>query len=175
MKKAIALLFAVAALAVSGTSLSQSQPELDLSQPAKGKVLLSIRGDIQVHNHNADTLELDRDTLQRLPRTSFTTHTPWTVGASTFAGVTVRDLLAAIGAGSQRFKAIAIDDYLITVEGVDFDRYPILIAYELDEKPMTLRDLGPLWLMFPFDDHPELSTEINKAFSVWQLREMEIL
>jgi hypothetical protein len=38
-----------------------------------------------------------------------------------------------------------------------------------------VRDQGPLWIMFPFDDKPELKSELIYSQSVWQLRKMTFL
>ncbi len=175
MRKVFVTAFFIILLSGINPSLAEQADRPDLTVAPKSEPLLTISGNIKVQNTENGALELDRALLESLPATSFTTRTPWTSGSSKFTGVALGDLLEAIGASSQRFEAVAVDDYLITIEGIDFDRYPVIIAYQLDDKPMTLRDLGPLWIMFPFDDHPELDTELNKAFCVWQLREMEIL
>ena len=141
--------------------------------PPEGEVLLVVHGDIERPNVG-DEARLDRALLEGLPRTRFVTHTPWTDGAEAFEGVRLSTLLEAVGARRTRFEAIALDDYQVTVEGLDVERYPIIIADTRDGRPMTTRRLGPLWIMFPFDDHPELLTLTNKAFSVWQLLEMDV-
>ncbi|WP_296762669.1 hypothetical protein [Sediminimonas sp.] len=39
---------------------------------------------------------------------------------------------------------------------------------------MTLRDKGPVWLLYPFDSAPRFRTELHYARSVWQLDRIEI-
>ena len=141
--------------------------------PPEGEVLLVVRGEIERPNVG-DEARLDRTLLEGLPRTRFVTNTPWTEEAEAFEGVRVSTLLEAVGATRPRFEAVALDDYRVTIEGLDFERYPVIVADTRDGEPMTTRRLGPLWIMFPFDDYPELLTQTVKSFAVWQLVEMEV-
>jgi len=142
--------------------------------PPEGPVLLVIRGAIARTNVD-DEARFDRAMLHRLPRTGFETATPWSTAPShTFEGVRLSVLLDLVGASGTRFEAIGADDYAITFEGVDLERYPVILADTQDGMPLTLRRLGPLRIMFPFDDYPELLNQGNDALSVWQLEVMEI-
>jgi len=118
---------------------------------------------------------LDLAYLKSLEQTSFTTKTPWTQGERMFTGVRLSTLLDSIGAQSNSFEAIAINNYRFTLTELDFEKYPIIVAYEIDGEPLTVKTLGPLWIMFPFDDYPELLTQKNKAACVWQLIELKVL
>jgi len=139
----------------------------------QGDVLLVIDGDINMSNatrNGTPVAEFDLSMLQRLGKTSFTTNTPWT-DKTEFTGVRLNTLLSSVGASlnSSVVRAFAMNDYWFDLRSVDADTYPVIIAYERNGDPMSLRELGPLWLIFPFDDYPELLTEKNKASSVWQL------
>jgi len=61
------------------------------------------------------------------------------------------------------------------VQNIDTQRYPIMIAYRHNGSPMSIRKLGPLRIMFPFDDYPELLTPKNESNALWQLVSMELL
>ena len=136
-------------------------------------VLLTIRGNIE---GPADkVVELDRETLTSFESTSIIATVPWLKSPTQFTGVRINTLLKSIGAKSNHFEAIAADDYNFTLRDLDFDKYPIIIAYEKDGEPLDARKLGPLLIMFPFDDFPELATERNQASAVWHLVEMKIL
>jgi len=149
-----------------------SAPSVAL-EPATGKVLLTISGNIK--NTNAgDEAHIDQAILDSLPVTRFKTATEWDDGVIEFEGVTVKHLLEHIGAGGAKFTALAIDGYEVEFMGVDVDTYPVLIAYKQDGKPLTVRTLGPLRIMFPYDDHPELHTQANLTLSVWQLINMRV-
>ncbi len=47
-----------------------------------------------------------------------------------------------------------------------------LIAYARNGQPMTLRDKGPLWIVYPFDTDPMYRSEVIYANSIWQLEQI---
>lgn len=141
--------------------------------PPSGRVLLSISGNIG-HFNDGQSLKLDLDMLEALPSHTFTTDTPWTEEPTEFTGVRIKELLSYIGAKSSDFRATASDDYWNVLKDMDFDKIPAIIAYKKNGNYMRVRELGPLWIMFPFDDFPELLTEKYKTACVWQLIGIEV-
>lgn len=140
---------------------------------ADAEPILSITGNLE---ESADgKIQLYLDDLTALESTTIETDAPWTEGAQEYTGVRISTLLKSIGARSNQFEAIASNDYSFTLKNIDFDEYPIIIAYLKNGEKLDLRNLGPLLIMFPFDDYPELLTEQNKAASVWQLIKLNIL
>jgi len=144
-----------------------------LPDPASS-VELVIKGDLEKTNADNEA-RFDISMLQALPRTEFTTMTPWDEGLQHFAGVRVSDLLKYVGAKTQDFKAVGYDDYKFDVTDVDFEKFPVIIAYEHNGHPISLRKLGPLRIIFPISDYPELADQIYEASAVWQLVEMQLL
>jgi len=141
---------------------------------AEGKTVLTVTGK---HGITTDEtpVELTLAMLEELPSTSFTSETPWTEGLVVWEGVRLSDLMEHLKSSSTSFHAVALDDYEITFEEVDFKKFPVILAYKMNGDYMTVRDLGPLWIMFPFDDHPDLDIQINRARSIWQLKKIELL
>jgi len=39
---------------------------------------------------------------------------------------------------------------------------------------MSLRDKGPIFVIYPFDKHPELLNEVVFSRSVWQVTEIKV-
>jgi len=142
--------------------------------PPQGKVLLTITGDI-AHPNVGDEVHLDMAALESLPFTEYATSTPWHETAELFAGVRLNDLLDAIGSQATEIVAVGLDDYRFTISDLDFERYPVMIAYRQNGSYISVRSLGPLRLMMPFDDHPELLTPLNESRSVWQLVTLKLL
>lgn len=159
------LLFA--SVAHSGASAEE------LPQPT-GDVLLVIDGDISRTNVG-DEAHFDLEMLQALPPHEVQTHTPWEDGLNQFAGTRLSDLLATVGAGSEKFMAVGVDDYQAEFHDIDLQRFAVLVAWEHNGELMTLRQLGPLRIMFPFDDYPELDSHSSRAMAVWQLTRMTVL
>lgn len=144
-------------------------------EPAKGDVLLVISGNIIHSNAERDgepVAEFDLDMLASMPLTTVNTKTPWTpTGPDEFTGVRFNELLAKTGVVADEvvIRAEAEDNYWFDLEDLNSQRYPIIVAFQKNGKPMSIRELGPLWIIFPWDQYPELFTKKNNASSVWQL------
>jgi hypothetical protein len=45
----------------------------------------------------------------------------------------------------------------------------------MDDRPMSVREKGPLWVIYPFDDVPEYQNETIYSRSIWQLDRIEVV
>ncbi|OJH43485.1 oxidoreductase [Paracoccus sp. SM22M-07] len=113
--------------------------------------------------------EYDLEALQALPQTSFVTTTLWTEGEQEFTGVLLSDLLADAGITEGRILATAINDYAVEIPLDEIDDIAPIVAYHLNGETMSVRDKGPLWIVYPYDMSVEYQTEINYSRSIWQL------
>lgn len=144
----------------------------DLPAPT-GEVLLTVTGAID--NTNAEgALALDAALLASLPQHSFTTSTIWTEGTASYSGVLLRDLLAAAGAKGATVTLTALNDYQISMPAADALADGPLLATLVDGEPMSVREKGPVWMLFPYDDVAAYRTEQTYARSIWQLNRIEI-
>jgi hypothetical protein len=116
---------------------------------------------------------LSMDDMQALPATEIVTETPWTDGEIRFSGVSLKDLVAAHGGQATKARATAFNDYSIEVDLADAIRHGAVVAYLRDSEPMSRRDKGPFWIVFPWSERPELSTNAVESLSIWQLVEIE--
>jgi len=142
--------------------------------PPTGKVLLTVTGKVASGNGPDGTAAFDMALLERLPRHSFTTKTPWYAKPRKFTGVLLRDLLGAVGTSPARLNATALNDYRVEIPLDDVARGNAMLAYLLDEQPMSVRDKGPLVIIYPFDDKPELRNAVHYSRAIWQLRALDI-
>ena len=139
-----------------------------------GKVLLTVSGAVANANDNR-AASFDLALLQQLPLTSFSTKTPWYAQPRRFSGVLLRDLLAGVGAApGATIKAVALNDYRVDIPADDAARDGAMIAYLLDDKPLSVREKGPLVIIYPFDDKPELRDAVHYSRAIWQLRSLEL-
>lgn len=143
-----------------------------LPAPA-GEVILTVSGAISTTNGDG-VLALDAGLLASLPQHAFTTATIWTEGSATYSGVLLRDLLAAAGSTGANVTLTALNDYQISMPAADAAADGPLLAYLADGQPMSTRDKGPVWLIYPFDDVAAYRTEQTYARSIWQLNRIEI-
>ncbi len=159
--------FLLTLAAVAGLLVAPSVHAGDLAIP-QGDVILTVSGAIQ--NTNDDGLaRLDMALLDSLPRHSFATSTIWTEGVDTYEGVLLSDLLAAVGATGTSLLAKALNDYEITFPVAEATAEGPLLAYRTNGKPMSVREKGPIWLIFPYDAVEAFRTEQTYARSIWQL------
>ncbi|RMH38961.1 MAG: oxidoreductase [Alphaproteobacteria bacterium] len=135
--------------------------------------ILTITGNVAVTNANGGAA-FDLDLLKGLPATTFTTTTIWTDAPHSFTGVPLATLLDAVGARGEVVHATAINDYSIEIPVAAITADAPVVTYLMDGKPMSVRDKGPLWILYPFDDKPEYRTEVNYSRSIWQLDRLEI-
>lgn len=136
-------------------------------------VILTITGNVAVTN-TADGTAFDLEMLRALPATTFTTTTIWTDAPHSFTGVPLAALLDAVGASGTVIHATAINDYSIEIPVESITPDAPIVTYLMDGEPMSVRDKGPLWVLYPFDDKPEYQTEVNYSRSIWQLDRLEI-
>ena len=146
----------------------------DLGQP-QGPVILEVTGNIGTSNQ-AQSAAFDLAMLEKLGLTTVKTSTVWTDGgARSFEGVLARDVMAAVGAKEARtVVARALNDYTIEIPVVDFHEYDVIFAMRMDGQLLTARDKGPLWVVYPRDDHPELQDERIDQRWAWQLKALEV-
>lgn len=162
---ALALLF----LAIAVHPAPAIEP---LSRPTGG-VILTVTGDIGRTNAEGRA-EFDRTMLKAIGTTELTTSTSWTDGRSVFEGVLARDVLRAVGAQGDTVTATALNDYSIEIPVSDFQKYRVLFALSMDGAELTVRDKGPIWIVYPRDDHPELRNQNVDSKWIWQLAKIDI-
>jgi hypothetical protein len=136
-------------------------------------VILSGNGNIATTNAEGRA-DFDRAMLEGLGVTTVTSSTPWTEGEVPFDGVLGATLLDAVGARGATIRAVAVNDYEAEIPLADFRNYRVLLAMRMAGKQLQLRDKGPIWIIFPWSDHPELDNDVTHAKSVWQVTQLVI-
>jgi hypothetical protein len=145
----------------------------DLPAP-QGEVLLTVRGAITATNAG-DAALFDRAMLEALPAETFATSTIWTEGVRRFTGIPLATLLEAVGAEGRTLRAVALNDYAVEIPVSDAVAGGPVVAYAMDGAAMSVRDKGPLWIVYPYDADAVWRTEVIYARSIWQLSEVEVL
>ena len=132
------------------------------------EVVLIVSGEIAPTNQG-DTAAFDRSMLEDLGGDIIVTSTIWTDGVSEFEGVKLSTLAKLFGIESGVFVGYAINDYSVEIPVSDaYDHQPI-IAYKRNGEFMSVRDKGPLWIIYPYDLDPATNTELIYSRSIWQL------
>lgn len=133
-----------------------------------GETLLTISTDVGPKTY-------DRAALEEMDSVTFRTSTIWTDGVQTFKGVSLVTLLKSADVSEGTLKAIAINDYAVEIPVSDAIEDGPIVAYARNGEIMTIRDKGPLWLVYPYDSNPDYRSEITYSRSVWQLDRLELI
>jgi hypothetical protein len=143
------------------------------STPGEDGVILSVTGAIS-GAEGSGRIDFDLNALEQLGLTKLKTWTPWTEGDVEFEGVWARRLMQAVGAQDTEVEARALNDYEEVIPIDDFHRYDVLLAVRMNGQLMRTRDKGPIWIVYPWSDHPELDDFATREKSVWQLNALHV-
>ena len=155
-------------------ALSQPLWAFELPKEApQGVVILSVSGKIGIKN-SADAALFDAALLDALPQQSFVATTPWLKTPATFTGPLLKDVLQALKAQGTNLKALALNDYKIDIPLDDAFKFDVILARKVDGKVLTVREKGPIFMMYPFERFPQLKTDIYYSRCVWQLKSLRV-
>ena len=139
----------------------------------KGPPILLVSGNIEVTNSERGA-EFDREMLAALGVTTIETTTSWTDGVQVFEGVLARTVLDRVGASGETVVATALNDFVSPVPMSEIRKYNVLLAMTMNGKQMAVSDKGPIWIVYPRNDHRELQDSKYNDRWVWQLRELRV-
>ncbi len=140
---------------------------------AAPKVVLSLTGKVAKPTAEGRA-DFTMAQLAALPQHSFTTSTPWFKQPVKFSGPLLRDVLAAAGAQGSTLVGTALNNYKVDIPFEDAGQYPVIVARLMDDKPMPVREKGPLFIVYPFDSSAVLKSERFYNRSAWQLRRIDV-
>jgi hypothetical protein len=149
-----------------------------LDAQAQSAALLTVGGPRLGDSARGRRVTFDRAALAALPQRKLAAHTPWFDGARVFTGPLLRHVIDAAGAPADfagTLRCTALNDYRVDVPVADAQRYDVVVAHSRDGRPMTVRDKGPLFVIYPFDEHPGLRTSTYYSRCIWQLKAIELV
>ena len=140
----------------------------------KGAVILTVRGAASA-SARAGLLEFDRAGLEAIGMIRYTSKNLWYDEPLTYEGVLGSKLMEIIGVpkGAKFLLLRALNDYAVRIPVSDFSRWPVMFAMKIDGKYMTVREKGPLWVVYPNHLHPELGRQPHVAKWIWQLKSID--
>lgn len=139
----------------------------DLPSP-KGEIILTVSGDISARNQGESAV-FDLEMLRGMGEVSFATTTPWTDGVQEFTGIPLHVLTETLGITTGSIKATAVNDYAIDIPIEDAVEGGPILAYLQNGEQMSVRDKGPIWLVYPYDLNEAYQAEVIFSRSIWQL------
>lgn len=169
-RPALRVAAAVACLAVLALATPLRAATTDDEEPP----ILTVTGAISPPDGGGGSVEFSLDSLEGIGTVELVTETPFTKGPVNFKGVPLRLLLERVGAKGQTVHAVALNDYAVDVPAEDATRFDVLLATRVDDRPLPIREKGPIWLVYPWSRHPELASPVYQARSIWQVRTLEV-
>lgn len=130
---------------------------------------------IEGKNPTGEQIQLSLSKLETLANTSIQTREPHNITAPeaivSFRGVPVSELLELFGIDTDVSEVtfVSYDGYRSTVSLEDLLKYPILIALERNGKKISRSQGGPLYLVFPYSDFPQLQFKYPERFWAFYL------
>ncbi len=139
----------------------------------KARPILTVSGNISVKNQG-DTAVFDRAMLEAVGTISYETGTPWYPEPVKFEGVPLAKLMQYLGAKGEHIVVTALNDYSSDIPFTDVTKYNVILATKQNGQYMSVRDKGPLFVVYPFDSDPELKHQTYYGRSVWQVSKITV-
>jgi len=141
----------------------------EIERPS-GPVVLAVTGEIGA----GEVAEFDLEMLEALPQHTTKTITPWYEGEITFTGPLLASVFDAVDGQGDMVRVRALNDYSVEIPVTEIRDYPVILATRVDGKRFSIRDKGPLFVIYPFSEFPELYNEVSFNKSVWQVARIEV-
>lgn len=181
IRSTFAVLLAAASLSLSGLTARAA----DLP-PAAGPVVLTVAGAVDKPNRGPTdpftdgffghheiaferAAEFDLAMLQAMGLHEARAGYPGWPGVSTFEGPLLADVLAAAGATGRGLRAVALDGYAVDIAPADLEKFPVILAVKRDGRYLGLGGRGPIWVVYPREDFPELQQAKDDAALIWSV------
>lgn len=125
------------------------------------------------NSENSATYTLEE--LLEMPQTTVVTKNDYVDSATTFQGPSLRSVLETMDIDrNANLKMVALNDFASQVPAEDAFTYDVILAVLRDGEVMSVRDKGPIWVIYPMDENPELQDDVFNGRLVWQLKSISV-
>lgn len=146
---------------------------LSLVTPATARAEMTL--EVTTSGSNSATVEFSLQDLDAMDQVTFSTSTIWTDDKVTFSGVPLKALLTELNTDGTSIEMVALNDYKVTMPLAELENDAPIIATRMDGETMSVRDKGPYWVVFPYDQDPKYRAETIYTFSIWQLKHLKVV
>lgn len=113
--------------------------------------------------------------LRALPQVTIRTENEFSDGMNDYTGPLARDVMQIIGRGTgTKVKLTAANDYAVEIDLQEFDDFDAIFALDMNGVAFSVRDKGPIWVMYPLSDNAELQDPVYNNRLIWQLVRLEV-
>ncbi len=132
------------------------------------ETILTISG--KTDKTSVSSLKMTLSEFEAIEKSTIKTKTPWHKEITTFSGVSGKALLKYLGAKATTVDAIAINDYKVSIPVSDLSGSGLIFATRKNDVPMSVREKGPIFVVYPFDANESLNNEVIYGRSIWQVK-----
>jgi len=119
------------------------------------------------------TVEFDKDKLAAMEQDVIETSTVWTEGTGTFAGPSFQAVLQEAGLAGETVLAEALDGYSVEIPRGRLTGDGAILATTMNGEPLP-EDKAPYWIIFPYDQSPEINDTDHQDWSVWAVSKLTV-
>lgn len=131
------------------------------AQPGQSITFVDAQGEV--------VATLDREALEAVGRFEVRTNTPWDDDTVSFEGPLLRDLADAVGFDDSAIAVHALNDYSSEIPLADMRDIDVILAVRKNGEYMPIADMGPAFVVYPYDSDRHLRDRVYYARSVWQV------
>lgn len=122
------------------------------------------------------SVELTEEDLLSMEQFSVFTENEFVDGLVEFKGPLARDIFALLEDPKiEELKLTAVNDYAVEIPVTDIMDYDVIFALMQNGDKFSVRDKGPIWVIYPMTDHVELQDRVYNDRLIWQLVRVEAL
>lgn len=146
------------------------------AQASAEPVVLTVYGNIELNEQQHTQLDFTLSELQALTQADMTTAHPWSAEPRRYRGVDMISLLNNLFSQKNilSLQLEALNDFSVVVNWDQISSYSPILAWQENKQTMSLRNKGPLWLILPFDQVPQIQQADFLHFMIWQLRVIRV-
>ncbi|MBL4874494.1 MAG: hypothetical protein JKY41_14205 [Rhodobacteraceae bacterium] len=121
-------------------------------------------------------VELTEEDLLAMEQFTVFTENEFVDGLAEFTGPLARDVIALLNASDiGMLKLTAVNDYAVEVPMSDLLEYDVIFAMTQNGTRFSIRDKGPIWVIYPMSENVELQDRVYNDRLIWQLVKVDVL
>jgi len=125
---------------------------------------------------NGSVVILTEEDLLAMEQFTVRTENEFIDGMAEFTGPLVRDVIALLNALEiETLTLTAVNDYAVKVPMSDVLNYDVIFAMSQDGTRFSVRDKGPIWVIYPMSENVELQDRVYNDRLIWQLVKVDAL
>ena len=154
---------------IAGQTVQTSEGSSTPSDVHSNEVLITLVG------RDGTTTELSEAAYFALPQYAIATENEYLEGMNCYQGPLGRDVVALLGLmPDDTITLTAMNDYQVEIPYAHLAEYDVIFATAVNGERLSLRDKGPIWVVYPQSDNAILQDTVYGTYMIWQLIRVEL-